>query len=160
MSSLASVAECVNGALQKQNRSARNVNFLGQYRRFASSRAILQFAAPATRPQNAGRKTREITGKNALLAQPRRAAMAVPGRGFAKSSPVWRKHEKSFEKNRPTFAKTAQKSKKRVSFATRRNSQPNLRILLRGRLDDQLGDMRARRQRGDHHDRGRHVGWL
>jgi hypothetical protein len=114
MSSLGSVAECVNGALQKQNRCARNVNFLGQYRRFASSRAILQFAAPATRPQNAGRKTREITGKNALLAQPRRAAMAVPGRGLCKITPRLAKKREIFREKSPPPLEKLPKNRKNV----------------------------------------------
>src|SRR5262249_33535420 len=38
--------------------------------------------------------------------------------------------------------------------------ETDLRILLRRRLDDQLGDVRPRRQRGDHHHGGGYVGGL
>jgi len=93
---------------KKQNGGPRNVNSLGQYRPFARSRAILQFAARATGPQNAGRKTRKIAGRNAPLALPRRAATPVlANRASQNLPPSGEKNAKSFEEFAPTFGKSA-----------------------------------------------------
>ena len=107
-----------------QNRGARNVNFLGQQRPFARSRAILQFAARATGPQNAGRKTRKIAGRNAPLARPRRAAPAVPAnRASQNHPPSGEKTQNPSRNSPPPLEKLPQNTQNRVSLATRRNSQ-------------------------------------
>jgi hypothetical protein len=108
---------------KKQNGGARNVNSIGQYRPFARSRAILQFAVRATGPQNVGRETRKITGKSAPLAGPRRAALAVPAnRASQNHPPSGEKTQNPSRNSPPPLEKRPKNSQNLVSLATRRNS--------------------------------------
>ena len=117
-----------------QNRGARNVNSFGQHRPFARARAILQFAVRATWPQNAGRKTRKIAGRNVPLARPRHAAPAVPANRASQNHPPSGENTRNPSRNSPPPLENMPKNpQNRVSLATRRNSQPATGSSDRGR---------------------------
>ncbi len=118
------------------------MNFLGQHRPFARSRAILQFAARATGPQNAGRKTRKITGRNAPLSQPPRAALAVPANRASQNHPPRGEKTRNPSRNSPPPLENLPKNpQNRVSLATRRNSQQRRQA---SRPDAEYGTIAAR----------------
>jgi len=72
--------------------------------------AILRLAARTATPHNTGRKTREITEKNAPFAPPPRAAAALPANAAAQNHPLL--GEKTRNRSRkapPLFGAVAQK---------------------------------------------------
>ena len=139
-----------------QNRGARNVISFEQYRPFARSRAILQFAARATWPQNARRKNHEIAGGNAPLARPRRATVeALLTHRAAQNHPSsGGKTRNPSRKQPPPLVKMAQNPQNRVSLVTRRNSPMLRRVLSTVGARASVGRVSQSPGKGDEHRAG------